>query len=101
MSWYPKECTKKPYHLYRQSIKIDLSPTESQANSSMRTVILSMASADSMGFKLACNVHVWAYFEKIPVSGKNLFFTKMAYGLGQDIACIKILVVSDLETLFK
>ena len=59
------------------------------------------ANADSVGFKLACNFHVWANFEKLPVSGKNLFFTKIAYGLGQDIFCINFLVVSDLEALFK
>ena len=51
-----------------------------------------------VGFKVACNVHVWAYFEKIPVSGKKKYFLqKMAHGLGRDISCIKFLVVSDLK----
>ena len=31
---------------------------------------------DSVGFKLVCNVHVWAYFEKLPISGKTLIFTQ-------------------------
>ena len=31
------------------------------------------ANADSVEFKFACNVHVWAYLEKLPVSGKNIF----------------------------
>ena len=57
--------------------------------------------AVSVGFKLVCNVHAWAYFEKIPVSGKNLILQKIAYDLGQDISCIKFLVVSDCEILFK
>ena len=36
-------------------------------------------------------------------SGKTYFFflQNMAYGLGQDISCIKFLVVGDLEALFK
>ena len=59
------------------------------------------AIADSVGFKLMCNVHVWAYFEKLSVSGKNIFYKKMAYGLGQDISCITFLVVSDIQVLFK
>ena len=45
-----------------------------------------LANADSVGFQLACNVHVWAYFEKLQVPG-----------LGQDISCIKFLVVSDFR----
>ena len=52
-----------------------------------------------MGFKLACNVHVWAYFEKIASFWKNFnqFLHKMACGLGQDISFIEFLVVSDLK----
>ena len=34
-----------------------------------------VGNSDSVGYKLACNVHVWAYCEKIPVSGKT-FLTK-------------------------
>ena len=59
------------------------------------------ANAESVGFKLACNVHVWAYFEKLPDSRKTYFLQKMAYGLEQDIYCIQFLVVSDLDALFK
>ena len=55
------------------------------------------ANADSVRFKVACNVHVCAYFEKLPVSGKNRFLQKMAYDLGQGISCFKFLVVSDFE----
>ena len=32
------------------------------------------ANADSVGFKRAGNVHGWAYFEKLPVSGTNTYF---------------------------
>ena len=58
------------------------------------------ANAESVRFKLACNVHVWAYFEKIAFSGKPFFFLfflqkKNAYGFGQDISCIIFHVVSD------
>ena len=59
------------------------------------------ASADTVRFKLVCNVRVWAYFEELPISGKTLFIRKMAYGPGQDISCIKCLVVSDFQALFK
>ena len=59
------------------------------------------ANVGCVGFKLAFNVHVWAYLKKLSVSGKSFFLQKMAYGLGQDISCIEFLVVSDLEVLFK
>ena len=59
------------------------------------------AKTDSVGYKLAYNIHVLAYFEKLPVSGKTYVLQKMAYGLGLDISCIKFLVVGDLEALFK
>ena len=59
------------------------------------------ANADSVGFKLASNVHVWAYFGKIASFWKKLKFYKKAYGLGQDISVIRFLVGSDLEALFK
>ena len=39
------------------------------------------ANAESTGFKLSCNVHVWALFDKLPVFGKSFFFTKKAHGL--------------------
>ena len=57
--------------------------------------------ADSVRFKFVCNVHDWAYFEKVSVSGKNIFLHKIAYGLGQDISCIKFLVASDFKVIFK
>ena len=57
------------------------------------------AYADSVRFKFACNVHDWAYFEKLSVSGKTEFLHKIAYGLGQDISCIKFLVVSDFKVI--
>ena len=60
-----------------------------------------LANADSLRFKFACNAHDWAYFEKLSVSGKKEFLHKIAYGLGKDISCIKFLVVSDLEVIFK
>ena len=44
------------------------------------------ANADSVGVKLACNVHVWAYFEKLPESGNSYCLQKMSYGLVQ-ISC--------------
>ena len=59
------------------------------------------ANADSVRFKFACNVHDWAYFEKLYISGKTDFLHKIAYGLGQDISCIKFLVVSDFRVIFK
>ena len=39
--------------------------------------------------------------KKKTVSGKTYYLTKMAYGLRQDISCIKFLVVSDSDALFK
>ena len=59
------------------------------------------ANANSIRFKFACNVHDWAYFKKLFVSRKTKFLHKVAYGLGQDISCIKFLVVSDLRVIFK
>ena len=55
------------------------------------------ANLKSVRFKFACNVHDWAYFEKLSVSGKTEFLHKVAYSLGQDTSCIKFLVVSDLK----
>ena len=57
--------------------------------------------ANSVRFKFACNVHDWACFEKLSVSGKTECLQKVAYGLGQDISCIKFLVVSDFKIIFK
>ena len=57
--------------------------------------------ANSVRFKFACNVHEWACFEKLSVSGKTELLHKVAYGLGQDISWIKFLVVSDFEVIFK
>ena len=57
--------------------------------------------ANSVRFKFARNVHDWACFEKLSVSGNTEFLHKVAYGLGQDISCIKFLVVSDLKVIFK
>ena len=57
--------------------------------------------ANSVRFKFTCNVHDWAYFGKLSVSGKTEFLHKAAYGLGQDISCIKFLVVSDFKVIFK
>ena len=59
------------------------------------------ANVDSLRFKFACNFHEWAYFEKLSVSRKTEFLHKIAYGLGQDISCIKFLVVSDFKVIFK
>ena len=59
------------------------------------------ANANSVRFKLACNVHDWAYFEKLSVSGKTEFLHKVAYGLGYDISCIEFLVVIDFKVIFK
>ena len=59
------------------------------------------ANADCLRFKFACNVHNWAYFEKLSVSGKTDFLPKIAYCLGQDISCIKFLVVSNFKVIFK
>ena len=60
------------------------------------------ANTDSLKSKSACNVHDWAYFEKLYISEKTNFFTKKnAYGLGQNISCIKFLVVSDFKKIFK
>ena len=59
------------------------------------------ANADSVGFKFACNVHYWAYFEKLSVSGKTGFLHKIALGVWQDISCIKFHVVSDFKVIFK
>ena len=53
------------------------------------------ANADNVRFKLACNVQFCAYFEKFAFSGKNIVFTKMAYGLGKDISLVNFPVVSD------
>ena len=43
------------------------------------------ANADAVGFKLACNVHMYisACFEKLPVLAKLNFYPKKAYGLIQ------------------
>ena len=57
--------------------------------------------SNSVRFKFACNVHDWACFEKLSVSGKTDFLHKVAYGLGQDISCIKLLVVIDFKVIFK
>ena len=57
--------------------------------------------AYSVRFKFACNVHDWAFFEKLFVCGKTEFLHKVAYGLGQDISCINFLVVSDFKVIFK
>ena len=59
------------------------------------------ANADSVRFKFASNVNDWAYFEKVSIFGKTEFLLKIAYGLGQNISCIKILVVSDFKVIFK
>ena len=60
------------------------------------------ANADSVKFRIACNVHDWAQFEKLSVSKKKTYFyKKIAYGIGQDISCIKFLVVSDFNVIFK
>ena len=59
------------------------------------------ANANSVRFKFMCNFHDLAYFEKLSVSGKTQFLLKVAYGLGQDISCIKFLVVSDFKVIFK
>ena len=57
--------------------------------------------ANSVRFTFACNVHNWACFEKLSVSGKTEFLHKVAYGLGHDISSIKFLVVSDFKVIFK
>ena len=57
--------------------------------------------ANSVRLKFAWTVHDWACFEKLSVSGKTEFLHKVAYGLGQDISCIKFLVVSDFKVIFK
>ena len=36
-----------------------------------------------------------------PFPEKQNFLHKVAYGLGQDISCIKFLVVSDFKVIFK
>ena len=59
------------------------------------------ANANSVRFKFTCSVHDWAYFEKLSVSRKTEFLHKVAYGLGQNISCIKFHVVSDFEVIFK
>ena len=59
------------------------------------------ANADSVKFRFACNVHYWAYFEKLSVSGKTEFLHKIALGVGQEISCIKFLVVSNFKVIFK
>ena len=61
------------------------------------------ANVDIVRFKLACNHGTcFGLFRKISSFWQNLFFLqKMPYGLGQDISCIKCLVVSDFETVFK
>ena len=57
--------------------------------------------ANSVRFKFACNVHDWACFEKLSVSGKTEILHKVAYGLGRDISCFKYFVVSDFKVIFK
>ena len=57
--------------------------------------------ANSVRFVFACNVHDWACFEKLSVSGKTEFLHKVAYCLGQAFSCIKFLVVSDFKVIFK
>ena len=57
--------------------------------------------ANSVRYKFACNVHDWACFEKLSVSRKSEILHKVAYDLGQDISCIKFLVVSDFKVIFK
>ena len=59
------------------------------------------ANADNVRFILVCNVRVWAFSKNYPFLAKLYFYKKMAYGLGHDISCIKVLVVSDLQALFK
>ena len=59
------------------------------------------ANANSVRFKFTCNVHDWAYFEKLSVSRKTEFLHKVAYGLGQDFSCIKFHVVSDIKVICK
>ena len=58
------------------------------------------ANADSVRFKFVRNVHVWAYSEKLLVSGKIYFLQKMTYVPWPGICCIKFLVVSDFEKLY-
>ena len=60
------------------------------------------ANADSVVFKLACNVNVLVYFENYEFLANIIFNNKkMAYGFWQHISCIKFLVVCDFEALFK
>ena len=59
------------------------------------------ANADSVRFRFPCNVHYWAYFEKVSVSGKTEVLHKIALGVGQEISCIKFLVVSNFKAIFK
>ena len=53
------------------------------------------ANANSVRFKLACNVPVCLISQNYYFLVKNNFLPKMAYGLGEDISCIKFPVVSD------
>ena len=56
--------------------------------------------ANSVRFKFACNVHDWACFEKLSVSGKTECLHKVAYDLGQDISFIIYLQKIPLDTTY-
>ena len=48
--------------------------------------------ADSVGYKLARNVHVWAYFETIPVFGeKNIFYNDWPMVLDRTFSVLNFL----------
>ena len=60
------------------------------------------ANANSVRFNLrAMSIIGLILKKKISVSGKTEFLHKVAFGLGQDISCIKFLVVSDFKVFFK
>lgn len=56
------------------------------------------ANAESVGFKLACNVHV---FEKWPVLAKTYFLQKLACGLIQECFVTIILRIGKFHLLWK
>ena len=59
------------------------------------------ANADSVRFKLASNNNVWVILIKYQFLAKLIFLQIMFDGLGKDISCITVFVVSDFEALFK
>ena len=55
----------------------------------------------ALDFSLRAMSMIGLILKNYPFPEKHIFLHKIAYGLGQDISCIKFLVVSDFKVIFK